>query len=147
MSETILQGGDVNLVERVVDTVRRPPGPWRPALHALLRHVEDVGNGRPVALIDCDLARRADDVAMVASWWTPLQPDEDSARWGSPLDPRGERSRLVCDGYGLEDRSDYVDRLITLRGAAIRSDAARNPRARRHIRPLEEHWRRLEAWL
>lgn len=43
MSETVLEGGDVNVVVRVGDTVRRPQGEWSPAVHALLRHFEAVG--------------------------------------------------------------------------------------------------------
>ena len=36
---------------RIGDTVRRPAGPWTPAVHALLRHLEDVGfEGAPRAL-------------------------------------------------------------------------------------------------
>ena len=36
---------------RVGDTVRRPAGPWTPAVDALLRHLEDVGfPGAPRAL-------------------------------------------------------------------------------------------------
>jgi hypothetical protein len=30
-------------VERVGDTIRRGTGPWTPAVHALLRHLEAVG--------------------------------------------------------------------------------------------------------
>ena len=44
-SETVLRGGDLNLVVRIGDTVRRPVGPWSPAVHALLRHFEAVGFG------------------------------------------------------------------------------------------------------
>jgi Ser/Thr protein kinase RdoA (MazF antagonist) len=43
VSETVLTGGDLNVVVRVGDTVRRPTGPWSPAVHALLRHFEAVG--------------------------------------------------------------------------------------------------------
>lgn len=41
--ETRLEGGFVNEVSRVGDTVRRTTGNWTPAVHALLRHLEDVG--------------------------------------------------------------------------------------------------------
>ncbi len=48
MSETALEGGDVNVVVRVGDTVRRPLGEHSPAVHALLRHFETVGfDGAP----------------------------------------------------------------------------------------------------
>jgi hypothetical protein len=42
--EILLEGGTVNdVVVRVGDTVRRSTGPWTPAVHALLRHLEAVG--------------------------------------------------------------------------------------------------------
>lgn len=41
--EVRLVGGEVNTVVRVGDTVRRSPGPWTPAVHALLKHLEAVG--------------------------------------------------------------------------------------------------------
>lgn len=42
--EQPLAGGNVSAgVVRVGDTVRRPAGPWTPAVHALLTHLHDVG--------------------------------------------------------------------------------------------------------
>ncbi|MEV5323579.1 phosphotransferase enzyme family protein [Nonomuraea fastidiosa] len=41
--EEILTGGGVNHVVRVAGTVRRPTGPWTPAVHALLRHLAGRG--------------------------------------------------------------------------------------------------------
>lgn len=41
--EERLHGGNVTPVVRVGQTVRRQPGPWTPAVHALLRHLEQVG--------------------------------------------------------------------------------------------------------
>lgn len=41
VDEEILNGG-VNTVTRVGDTVRRPTGAWSPAVHALLRHLDEV---------------------------------------------------------------------------------------------------------
>lgn len=38
-----LEGGFVNEVVRVGDTVRRTTGPWTPAVHALLQHLEHAG--------------------------------------------------------------------------------------------------------
>jgi hypothetical protein len=38
-----IAGGNVNQVVRVGDTVRRPAGPWTPAVHALLTHLHNVG--------------------------------------------------------------------------------------------------------
>jgi hypothetical protein len=41
--ETRFADGNLSDVVRVGDTVRRVPGPWSPAVHALLRHLEAVG--------------------------------------------------------------------------------------------------------
>ena len=44
-------GGLISTVTRVGDTVRRGTGPWTPAVHALLRHLEGVGfDGAPMVL-------------------------------------------------------------------------------------------------
>jgi hypothetical protein len=43
MREQRLPGGNTGGAVRVGDTVRRRPGPWTPAVHALLRHLESVG--------------------------------------------------------------------------------------------------------
>jgi Phosphotransferase enzyme family len=48
VSETVLEGGDLNHVVRIGDTVRRPQDDWSPAVHALLLHLEAVGfDGAP----------------------------------------------------------------------------------------------------
>lgn len=39
----ILAGGNVGGAVRIGDTVRRPTGPWTPAVHRLLRHLEKAG--------------------------------------------------------------------------------------------------------
>jgi hypothetical protein len=237
VSETILEGGDVNLVVRIGDTVRRPTGSWSPAVHSLLQHFEAVGfdgaprflgidgqgremlsyvegdaalapapsgddvveqlgrlvrrahdaqagfadpggwveshsgsvicfhdyfppnvifrEGLPVALIDWDLARpgeRADDIAMAAAWWAPLRPDAEAERWGFPLDQRGWRLRLLCDGYGLDERADIVERYLTMRRENVdqfrrSGEAERLGRSRAGVRWLEEHRQELETWL
>lgn len=41
--EVPLEGGNVGGAVRVGDTVRRPTGPWTPAVHELLDHLADVG--------------------------------------------------------------------------------------------------------
>ncbi|SPM00053.1 aminoglycoside phosphotransferase [[Actinomadura] parvosata subsp. kistnae] len=41
--EVVLAGGGVNHVVRAGATVRRPAGPWTPAVHRLLRHLEAQG--------------------------------------------------------------------------------------------------------
>ena len=38
-----LDGGNLDGAVRVADTVRRTPGPWTPAVHALLAHLADKG--------------------------------------------------------------------------------------------------------
>lgn len=56
-TETLAGGlGNEGRVVRVGNTVRRPIGPWTPAVHALLRHLESVGfEGAPrVAGLDRD---------------------------------------------------------------------------------------------
>jgi aminoglycoside phosphotransferase (APT) family kinase protein len=111
--------------------------------------------GRPVALIDWDLARpgeRAEDVAMAASWWVPLRPDEDSRHWGFPLERRGERLRRLCDGYGLDERGDVVEQYLARRRRNSEhfrdsGDETRLQRIQIGIRWLEEHRNELEACL
>src|SRR5919204_6286210 len=44
--------GALNVVERVGDTVRRPTGPWSPAVHALLRHLDGCGAPRFLGIDD-----------------------------------------------------------------------------------------------
>lgn len=49
--EEILHGGNTSVVVRVGDTVRRTPGPWNAAVHALLAHLHDVGfDGAPTVV-------------------------------------------------------------------------------------------------
>jgi hypothetical protein len=70
-------------------------------------------DGRPVALIDWDLAAPAPrlyDLASAANYWVPLQPEEQAAEWGLPTRARGSRLRLLCDAYGLVS----ADRLVLL---------------------------------
>lgn len=53
VAEERLEGGYVGGAVRVGDTVRRPAGPWTPAVHALLAHLADkgfAGAPRPLGL-------------------------------------------------------------------------------------------------
>jgi aminoglycoside phosphotransferase (APT) family kinase protein len=71
----------------------------------VLGHNFIVRRGRPVALIDWELAapgRRLTDIAAAAIWWTPLRPDDAVRRYGLPTNRRSERLRLLADGYGLD---------------------------------------------
>lgn len=56
--EVPLRGGDMhigkNVVVRVGDTVRRPVGPYTSAVHALLRHFEEVGLERVPRVLGLD---------------------------------------------------------------------------------------------
>lgn len=46
--EEALTGGNTTVVHRVGDTVRRPTGPWTPAVHRLLHHLATIGfSGAP----------------------------------------------------------------------------------------------------
>ena len=46
-TEIPLAGGNMSAgVVRVGDTVRRPAGPWTPAVHALLTHLHEAGFSR-----------------------------------------------------------------------------------------------------
>jgi len=56
--EIPLGGGHLSAVVRAGNTVRRPTGPWTPAVHALLRHLEAVGyDGAPRVLGIDELGR------------------------------------------------------------------------------------------
>jgi hypothetical protein len=49
--EEPLSGGNISVVAKVGDTVRRATGPWTPAVHSVLRHLERVGfDGAPRVL-------------------------------------------------------------------------------------------------
>lgn len=56
--EQILTGGFVNNVVRVGSTVRRSSGPWTPAVHALLRHLEAVGFAESPRVLGIDEQNR-----------------------------------------------------------------------------------------
>ena len=51
----VLAGGTLSRVVRIGDTVRRPAGPWTPAVHAFLTHLAErgfAGSPRPLGLDD-----------------------------------------------------------------------------------------------
>lgn len=57
-AEEPLTGGFVNKVIRVGSTVRRSSGPWTPAVHALLRHLEAVGFAESPRVLGMDEQNR-----------------------------------------------------------------------------------------
>lgn len=69
-------------------------------------------DGVPVAFIDWDLAApgtRLWDVAYAAWHWVPLWVDQRALDHGfEELADRPRRLRLLCDAYGLADRSDLL---------------------------------------
>jgi hypothetical protein len=101
------------------DGVRWPELPVEPTAESVVCHNDlfwpnvVFRDGRPVALIDWDLAAPASrlyDLASAASYWAPLRPDADAREWGLPTETRGLRLRLLCDAYGL----DVADRVALL---------------------------------
>jgi hypothetical protein len=70
-NEVPLHGGNMSAgVVRVDNTVRRPAGPWTPAVHALLAHLHDAGfDGAPRPLgIDEQGREVLDFVPGVVAW-------------------------------------------------------------------------------
>ena len=57
-AEIIMLGGFVNDVVRVGNEVRRPRGPWTPAVHALLHHLERVGFAESPRVLGIDAQGR-----------------------------------------------------------------------------------------
>jgi Ser/Thr protein kinase RdoA (MazF antagonist) len=86
---------------------QRPvPPPWR---RTLVTHNDThpaniiFGGGRPVGIIDFDLAGpgcAAWELAVAACFWAPLQSDDDIADSRRGCAP--ERFRLLLDGYGAD---------------------------------------------
>lgn len=69
-------------------------------------------DGAPVAFIDWDYAGPGLpvwDLAYAAWSFIPLYDDEYAQRHGYSTAPRGRRLRLLCDAYGLPDRSGLLD--------------------------------------
>lgn len=68
-------------------------------------------DGRPVALVDFDLARptrRVADVLNTAMWWVPLQPPQDRAPAQRDVDVPA-RLTAFLDAYGLADRAELLE--------------------------------------
>jgi Ser/Thr protein kinase RdoA (MazF antagonist) len=94
--EEPLSGGNVNVVVRVGDTVRRSAGPWTPAVHALLTHLHEVGFHAAPRPLGLDEHGRE-----VLSWVHGRTPYPDT----TPLDPPG---RLAAVARVVRDFHDAV---------------------------------------
>jgi hypothetical protein len=83
-AEVALPGGNVGGAVRVGSTVRRPTGPWTPAVHGLLNHLADAGlPGVPRVLGFDDRGREILDY-LPGSSYGPSVPDDvlaDAMRW------------------------------------------------------------------
>jgi thiamine kinase-like enzyme len=158
----------------IVGTARRPGRRCRTLFRGneVICHNDLLGSnvlfraGRPAAFIDWELAApgpRAVDLVAPASYWVPLRPDDDAARHGLPTDRRGERLRLLLDGYDLTDREGFLDLIAavwhswrdahSLWGGECRErwweayDTGRCDYIDANLAWLEEHRTQLEAWL
>jgi Ser/Thr protein kinase RdoA (MazF antagonist) len=74
-----LPGGNVAPVYRVGDTVRRVTGPWTPAIHALLRHLDDVGFAGAPRVMGIDDEGR--EVLSFMDGSVPYAPDIPAEIW------------------------------------------------------------------
>ena len=95
-------------------------------------------DGHPAALIDWETAAPATrvlEVALAATYWAGIRIDAQLLDWGLPLERRGERLRILCDAYGLNDaqRRSLLDELIGHRRHAIERGAFRGTTPRETI--------------
>ncbi|HEY6737937.1 MAG TPA: phosphotransferase [Actinopolymorphaceae bacterium] len=96
--EHVLTGGVVNVVVRVGDTVRRPTGPWTPAVHALLNHLEAVGFAYSPRVLGIDEQGReilsfVEGVPAMRPWPPVLRTDAGLRALGTML---GELTRALA---------------------------------------------------
>jgi len=87
---------DLGRVERIGDTVHRPVGPWTPAVHGLLRHLEAVGYERAPRVLGFDEQGRE-----VLSWISGASGPDG---WAQVVEDRG----LIAFGRVLREYHDAV---------------------------------------
>ena len=111
----LLVGGDMNVVVRVGDTVRRPPEPR--GVQELLCWYEHVGFAGAPRFLGLDEQGREMGTRI----------DEQLLEWGIPLERRGERLRILCDAYGLDrvQRASLLPELVAHRRDGIARGAIR----------------------
>ncbi len=74
-----LPGGNVSPVYRIGDTVRRQTGPWTPAVHALLRHLERAGFDAAPRVLGIDGEGR--ETLSYIDGFVPYAPDIPTEIW------------------------------------------------------------------
>ncbi|MDX3549678.1 phosphotransferase enzyme family protein [Streptomyces europaeiscabiei] len=89
--EEVMQDSDHRRVVRIGDTVRRPVQPWTPSVHALLRHLEEVGFAYAPRPLGVDGEGR--------EVLTFIKGDSGAAGWAKVVDDQGLRhfARLLRD--------------------------------------------------
>jgi hypothetical protein len=124
VSETVLEGGDLNHVVKVGDTVRRPQGEWSPAVHALLPHFEAVGfDGAPRFLGVDEQGREILSFVEGHAGLAPLPAedevlvgltaaDEGQPGWREMWD-RGDGERALANIRLLEDLRPELEAALT----------------------------------
>ena len=87
---------DLGRVERIGDAVHRPVGPWTPAVHGLLRHLESVGYDRAPRVLGFDEQGRE-----ILTW---IGGESGPDGWAKVIDDRG----LVAFAHLLREYHDAV---------------------------------------
>ena len=150
---TELAGGGRTLVHRRGDIVIRDTGPWTPAVHLLLRHLEQVGFDAAPRLVGSgfDASGRetltfiegefiepgpwtidgAAALGLLLREWLNAKLHDDVVAELEGLPPASDRARhlaAIVDGYGLttRQRRGFVDRIIefAICDAAFEADDA-----------------------
>ena len=108
-------------------------------------------SGQLVAMVDWDFARpgsRLSDLAYAAYTWVPMQRPEDYA-WQGAVDVAGQgrRLRLLCDAYGLDDRSSLLPALRERLTRLADWVEDRTPDGDAWMTQLFEHYRSVTRYL
>src|SRR5207245_171495 len=141
--EIRLRGGAVTEVVRVGDTVRRPPGPRAAYVRELLRFLEQRGWSAAPRYLGVDDKGR--ETLTFVSGEVP---------WQQPVSMRSDAGlvRLVCDAYGLGDRTELLDTVLWWQDRCwrgIEAEAAAGDPAKRALleRGIPATIRTEHAWV